>query len=156
MGFEKAITVILNALDAECPQRQNVLLSATLSEGEWLAEGWEADPMSSLLGTVPMGATVPWSVPCDRHLVGCLHGGDGALECIPMVGTVAFHSGIQGGWVPRGPASVGCPVCPPCPRILTCPRRPRSPLISWAGVPSTQVRLRRSGQDTMGLVSQCG
>lgn len=32
MGFEKAITVILNALDAECPQRQNVLLSATLSE----------------------------------------------------------------------------------------------------------------------------
>lgn len=40
MGFEKAITVILNALDAECPQRQNVLLSATLSEGKWLAEGW--------------------------------------------------------------------------------------------------------------------
>ena len=34
LGFEKDITVILNALNAECQKRQNVLLSATLTEGE--------------------------------------------------------------------------------------------------------------------------
>ncbi|XP_012862857.3 probable ATP-dependent RNA helicase DDX31 [Echinops telfairi] len=33
LGFEKDITVILNAVNAECQRRQNVLLSATLSEG---------------------------------------------------------------------------------------------------------------------------
>ncbi|XP_069465411.1 ATP-dependent DNA helicase DDX31 [Ambystoma mexicanum] len=33
LGFEKDITAILNALNAECDVRQNVLLSATLSEG---------------------------------------------------------------------------------------------------------------------------
>ncbi|GAB5580243.1 probable ATP-dependent RNA helicase DDX31 isoform X5 [Prionailurus iriomotensis] len=32
LGFEKDITVILNAVNAECQQRQNVLLSATLTE----------------------------------------------------------------------------------------------------------------------------
>ncbi|XP_077707332.1 ATP-dependent DNA helicase DDX31 isoform X1 [Canis aureus] len=38
LGFEKDITVILNALNAECQKRQNVLLSATLTEGvTWLA-----------------------------------------------------------------------------------------------------------------------
>ncbi|XP_075416695.1 ATP-dependent DNA helicase DDX31 [Tenrec ecaudatus] len=38
LGFEKDITVILNAVNAECQRRQNVLLSATLSEGvTWLA-----------------------------------------------------------------------------------------------------------------------
>lgn len=33
LGFEKTITVILNAINAECQERQNVLLSATLTEG---------------------------------------------------------------------------------------------------------------------------
>ncbi|XP_062063292.1 probable ATP-dependent RNA helicase DDX31 isoform X2 [Lepus europaeus] len=33
LGFEKDITVILNAVNAECRKRQNVLLSATLTEG---------------------------------------------------------------------------------------------------------------------------
>lgn len=33
LGFEKDITVILNAVNAECQERQNVLLSATLTEG---------------------------------------------------------------------------------------------------------------------------
>uniref|UniRef100_A0A452UPE6 ATP-dependent RNA helicase n=1 Tax=Ursus maritimus TaxID=29073 RepID=A0A452UPE6_URSMA len=33
LGFEKDITVILNAINAECQKRQNVLLSATLTEG---------------------------------------------------------------------------------------------------------------------------
>ncbi|XP_073909032.1 ATP-dependent DNA helicase DDX31 isoform X3 [Castor canadensis] len=33
LGFEKDITVILNALNAECQKRQNILLSATLTEG---------------------------------------------------------------------------------------------------------------------------
>ncbi|XP_036042009.1 probable ATP-dependent RNA helicase DDX31 [Onychomys torridus] len=33
LGFEKDITVILNAINAECRKRQNVLLSATLTEG---------------------------------------------------------------------------------------------------------------------------
>ncbi|XP_047556061.1 LOW QUALITY PROTEIN: probable ATP-dependent RNA helicase DDX31 [Lutra lutra] len=33
LGFEKDITVILNAVNAECQKRQNVLLSATLTEG---------------------------------------------------------------------------------------------------------------------------
>ncbi|XP_010973701.2 probable ATP-dependent RNA helicase DDX31 isoform X1 [Camelus dromedarius] len=33
LGFEKDITVILNAVNAECQGRQNVLLSATLTEG---------------------------------------------------------------------------------------------------------------------------
>lgn len=34
LGFEKDLTVILNAVNAECQERQNVLLSATLTEGE--------------------------------------------------------------------------------------------------------------------------
>lgn len=34
LGFERDITVILNAVNAECQKRQNVLLSATLTEGE--------------------------------------------------------------------------------------------------------------------------
>ncbi|KAM6169971.1 ATP-dependent DNA helicase DDX31 [Rhynchocyon petersi] len=39
LGFEKDITVILNAVNAECQKRQNVLLSATLTEGvTWLAD----------------------------------------------------------------------------------------------------------------------
>ncbi|XP_033614991.1 probable ATP-dependent RNA helicase DDX31 isoform X2 [Fukomys damarensis] len=33
LGFEKDITVILNAVNTECRKRQNVLLSATLTEG---------------------------------------------------------------------------------------------------------------------------
>ncbi|XP_070811655.1 ATP-dependent DNA helicase DDX31 [Pituophis catenifer annectens] len=33
LGFEKAVAAILNAVDAASPKRQNVLLSATLSEG---------------------------------------------------------------------------------------------------------------------------
>nr|XP_004485291.3 LOW QUALITY PROTEIN: probable ATP-dependent RNA helicase DDX31 [Dasypus novemcinctus] len=33
LGFEKDITMILNALNAECQKRQNILLSATLTEG---------------------------------------------------------------------------------------------------------------------------
>ncbi|OBS81628.1 hypothetical protein A6R68_20175 [Neotoma lepida] len=33
LGFEKDMTVILNAVNAECQKRQNVLLSATLTEG---------------------------------------------------------------------------------------------------------------------------
>ncbi|MEE6505401.1 hypothetical protein FKM82_005515 [Ascaphus truei] len=33
LGFEKDVTAILNAVNAQCPERQNVLLSATLSEG---------------------------------------------------------------------------------------------------------------------------
>uniref|UniRef100_A0A8C2VD35 ATP-dependent RNA helicase n=1 Tax=Chinchilla lanigera TaxID=34839 RepID=A0A8C2VD35_CHILA len=33
LGFEKDITVILNAVNNECQKRQNVLLSATLTEG---------------------------------------------------------------------------------------------------------------------------
>ncbi|XP_029776911.1 probable ATP-dependent RNA helicase DDX31, partial [Suricata suricatta] len=33
LGFEKDVTVILNAVNAECRRRQNVLLSATLTEG---------------------------------------------------------------------------------------------------------------------------
>ncbi|XP_043844752.1 probable ATP-dependent RNA helicase DDX31 isoform X2 [Dromiciops gliroides] len=34
LGFEKDITVILNAINSECEKRQNVLLSATLTEDE--------------------------------------------------------------------------------------------------------------------------
>lgn len=34
MGFEKDLTVILNALNAPGLARQNVLLSATLTEGK--------------------------------------------------------------------------------------------------------------------------
>lgn len=37
MGFEKDLTVILNALNATGVARQNVLLSATLNEGELIA-----------------------------------------------------------------------------------------------------------------------
>ncbi|KAG8509457.1 putative ATP-dependent RNA helicase DDX31 [Galemys pyrenaicus] len=33
LGFEKDVTVILNAVNAQCQKRQNVLLSATLTEG---------------------------------------------------------------------------------------------------------------------------
>ncbi|XP_012576784.1 PREDICTED: probable ATP-dependent RNA helicase DDX31 isoform X2 [Condylura cristata] len=33
LGFEKDVTVILNAVNAQCQRRQNVLLSATLTEG---------------------------------------------------------------------------------------------------------------------------
>lgn len=48
MGFEKDITVILNAVNAECQKRQNVLLSATLTEGE-LKRSWGADAMGAPL-----------------------------------------------------------------------------------------------------------
>lgn len=34
LGFEKDLTVILNAVNAEGQKRQNVLLSATLTESE--------------------------------------------------------------------------------------------------------------------------
>lgn len=34
LGFEKDLTVILNALNTAGPARQNVLLSATLTEGK--------------------------------------------------------------------------------------------------------------------------
>ncbi|XP_075704473.1 ATP-dependent DNA helicase DDX31-like, partial [Rhinoderma darwinii] len=33
LGFEKDVTTILNAVNSQCEQRQNVLLSATLSQG---------------------------------------------------------------------------------------------------------------------------
>ncbi|XP_066896509.1 ATP-dependent DNA helicase DDX31 isoform X3 [Kogia breviceps] len=47
LGFEKDITVILNAINAECQERQNVLLSATLTEGvTWLADISLHDPVS--------------------------------------------------------------------------------------------------------------
>uniref|UniRef100_A0A8C9BYU9 ATP-dependent RNA helicase n=1 Tax=Phocoena sinus TaxID=42100 RepID=A0A8C9BYU9_PHOSS len=47
LGFEKDITVILNAVNAECRERQNVLLSATLTEGvTWLADISLHDPVS--------------------------------------------------------------------------------------------------------------
>ncbi|KAM9083444.1 ATP-dependent DNA helicase DDX31 [Megaptera novaeangliae] len=47
LGFEKDITVILNAVNAECQERQNVLLSATLTEGvTWLADISLHDPVS--------------------------------------------------------------------------------------------------------------
>uniref|UniRef100_A0A8C5P1U0 ATP-dependent RNA helicase n=1 Tax=Jaculus jaculus TaxID=51337 RepID=A0A8C5P1U0_JACJA len=47
MGFEKDITVILNAINAECQKRQNVLLSATLTEGVTrLADISLQDPVS--------------------------------------------------------------------------------------------------------------
>ncbi|XP_057580686.1 probable ATP-dependent RNA helicase DDX31 isoform X2 [Hippopotamus amphibius kiboko] len=47
LGFEKDITVILNAVNAECQERQNVLLSATLTEGvTWLAAVSLHDPVS--------------------------------------------------------------------------------------------------------------
>ncbi|XP_049751099.1 LOW QUALITY PROTEIN: probable ATP-dependent RNA helicase DDX31 [Elephas maximus indicus] len=47
LGFEKDITVILNAVNAECQKRQNVLLSATLTEGvTWLADISLHDPVS--------------------------------------------------------------------------------------------------------------
>ncbi|XP_066222908.1 ATP-dependent DNA helicase DDX31 [Saccopteryx leptura] len=47
LGFEKAITVILNAINAECQQRQNVLLSATLTEAVTrLADVSLHDPVS--------------------------------------------------------------------------------------------------------------
>lgn len=34
LGFEKDLTVILNSLNATGPPRQNVLLSATLTDGK--------------------------------------------------------------------------------------------------------------------------
>ncbi|KAM9206863.1 ATP-dependent DNA helicase DDX31 isoform 2-T2 [Dugong dugon] len=47
LGFEKDITVILNAVNAECQKRQNVLLSATLTEGvTWLADISLHNPIS--------------------------------------------------------------------------------------------------------------
>ncbi|XP_053328379.1 probable ATP-dependent RNA helicase DDX31 [Spea bombifrons] len=47
LGFEKDITAILNALNAQCQKRQNVLLSATLSQGvARLADVSLNDPVS--------------------------------------------------------------------------------------------------------------
>ncbi|XP_062938439.1 probable ATP-dependent RNA helicase DDX31 isoform X2 [Cynocephalus volans] len=45
LGFEKDLTVILNAVNAECQKRQNVLLSATLTEA-WLADISLHNPVS--------------------------------------------------------------------------------------------------------------
>ncbi|XP_074871345.1 ATP-dependent DNA helicase DDX31 isoform X2 [Carettochelys insculpta] len=50
MGFEKDVTVILNALNAESERRQNVLLSATLTEGVTrLADISLHDPVSIVI-----------------------------------------------------------------------------------------------------------
>ncbi|KAM4695736.1 ATP-dependent DNA helicase DDX31 [Rhinophrynus dorsalis] len=47
LGFEKDITAILNALNSQCEKRQNVLLSATLSQGvERLADISLHNPVS--------------------------------------------------------------------------------------------------------------
>jgi ATP-dependent RNA helicase DDX31/DBP7 len=49
LGFEKDITVILNAVNAECQKQQNGLLSATLTEGvTWLADISLHNPVSYL------------------------------------------------------------------------------------------------------------
>uniref|UniRef100_A0A8C8SN83 ATP-dependent RNA helicase n=1 Tax=Pelusios castaneus TaxID=367368 RepID=A0A8C8SN83_9SAUR len=51
MGFEKDVTVILNALNAESERRQNVLLSATLTDGVTrLADISLHDPVSIAIG----------------------------------------------------------------------------------------------------------
>lgn len=41
LGFEKDLTVILNALNAAGSSRQTVLLSATLTEGKPTSGFWE-------------------------------------------------------------------------------------------------------------------
>ncbi|XP_033643430.1 probable ATP-dependent RNA helicase DDX31 [Asterias rubens] len=46
MGYDRDVSLILNALNEKCPQRQNIFLSATLSEGvERLADMTLNDPV---------------------------------------------------------------------------------------------------------------
>uniref|UniRef100_A0A8D0HLF5 ATP-dependent RNA helicase n=1 Tax=Sphenodon punctatus TaxID=8508 RepID=A0A8D0HLF5_SPHPU len=60
MGFEKDVTVILNALNAECKKRQNVLLSATLTEGVTrLADISLNDPASIVVRDETQDRTAP-------------------------------------------------------------------------------------------------
>ncbi|XP_068925396.1 ATP-dependent DNA helicase DDX31 isoform X2 [Petaurus breviceps papuanus] len=62
LGFEKDITVILNAINSECERRQNVLLSATLTEGV------------TRLADISLHNPVSISVSdeaCDQHIKGC-------------------------------------------------------------------------------------
>uniref|UniRef100_A0AAY4EMV5 ATP-dependent RNA helicase n=1 Tax=Denticeps clupeoides TaxID=299321 RepID=A0AAY4EMV5_9TELE len=54
LGFEKDLTVILNAINANGPSRQNVLLSATLTEGlSRLASISMKDPVSIQVSEIP-------------------------------------------------------------------------------------------------------
>ncbi|XP_027679321.2 probable ATP-dependent RNA helicase DDX31 isoform X2 [Chelonia mydas] len=60
MGFEKDVTVILNALNAESERRQNVLLSATLTEGVTrLADISLHDPVSIAIVDETWDRTTP-------------------------------------------------------------------------------------------------
>ncbi|XP_030391356.1 probable ATP-dependent RNA helicase DDX31 isoform X1 [Gopherus evgoodei] len=60
MGFEKDVTVILNALNAESGRRQNVLLSATLTEGVTrLADISLHDPVSIAIVEETWDRTTP-------------------------------------------------------------------------------------------------
>ncbi|XP_074150076.1 ATP-dependent DNA helicase DDX31 isoform X1 [Sminthopsis crassicaudata] len=62
LGFEKDITVILNAINSECEKRQNVLLSATLTEGvARLADISLHNPISISVSDET----------CDQHIKGC-------------------------------------------------------------------------------------
>ena len=84
LGFEKDITVILNAVNAECQKRQNVLLSATLTEGElrsscglrqWVPLLGRRNSFSPL-SAYPGGPVNPRSL---AHTLGCMKGLQPAL-----------------------------------------------------------------------------
>lgn len=82
LGFEKDITVILNAINAECQKRQNVLLSATLTEGvtrladislhnpvsiSVLDKSWDQPNPKEVANTQPDSFAIPESL--DQHVV---------------------------------------------------------------------------------------
>ncbi|XP_043844754.1 probable ATP-dependent RNA helicase DDX31 isoform X3 [Dromiciops gliroides] len=62
LGFEKDITVILNAINSECEKRQNVLLSATLTEG--------VTRLADISLHNPISISVSDET-CDQHIRGC-------------------------------------------------------------------------------------
>uniref|UniRef100_A0A3Q3F3P8 ATP-dependent RNA helicase n=1 Tax=Kryptolebias marmoratus TaxID=37003 RepID=A0A3Q3F3P8_KRYMA len=67
LGFEKDLTVVLNSLNSTGPARQNVLLSATLTQGVTrLADVCLKDPVSiHISGSASSDATAPAAVTSD-------------------------------------------------------------------------------------------
>ncbi|XP_058015440.1 probable ATP-dependent RNA helicase DDX31 isoform X1 [Ahaetulla prasina] len=73
LGFEKAVAAILNAVNAASPKRQNVLLSATLSEGvSRLAHISLQDPACITVASEAPGSNPAQEKVCLREDVGVI------------------------------------------------------------------------------------
>ncbi|KAM6431064.1 ATP-dependent DNA helicase DDX31 isoform 1-T1 [Liasis olivaceus] len=77
LGFEKAVAAILNAVNAASPKRQNVLLSATLTDGvSRLADISLQDPVCVSAAAEPPGSNPPLEKGYVQEAVGIPSAGE--------------------------------------------------------------------------------